>query len=368
MKLVFICGSLEPGKDGVGDYTRRLAGALIRRGLTVTAVAYNDCHVTLVSPEVQHADTTAVPVLRLPKALPQRGKASLVRQWIKDHAADVVSLQFVPYSFHHKGLPFEFVLHLPRMGEKVASHIMFHELWVGTTGRWSKRKRLLGFVQKQIIMKMIRDVAPALITTTIDVYRHCLHPRQTQLLPLFGNIPISSTASKDAFRRAERYLTAIHFGTFSTSRQDFANQVDYLVKLSEQENKKLFFQIAGSGGPSKEGSLRYLKSITPAVEVDDAGYVDAETASRLMLSADVGVSRSDYLNWGKSGTTAAMLEHGLPVLLRGQGPASAGRPGGNDARFLFHDDSLRLPSKRPPAHQLAAVAERFHSLLETHTQ
>jgi hypothetical protein len=24
IKILFICGSLEPGKDGVGDYTRRL--------------------------------------------------------------------------------------------------------------------------------------------------------------------------------------------------------------------------------------------------------------------------------------------------------------------------------------------------------
>lgn len=26
MTILFLCGSLEPGRDGVGDYTRRLAG------------------------------------------------------------------------------------------------------------------------------------------------------------------------------------------------------------------------------------------------------------------------------------------------------------------------------------------------------
>ena len=28
MKIAFLCGSLEPWRDGVGDYTRRLAGDL----------------------------------------------------------------------------------------------------------------------------------------------------------------------------------------------------------------------------------------------------------------------------------------------------------------------------------------------------
>ena len=33
MKIVFICGCLEPGKDGVGDYTRRLSAELIDHGV-----------------------------------------------------------------------------------------------------------------------------------------------------------------------------------------------------------------------------------------------------------------------------------------------------------------------------------------------
>ena len=32
MNILFICGSAEQSKDGVGDYTRRLCGALIRLG------------------------------------------------------------------------------------------------------------------------------------------------------------------------------------------------------------------------------------------------------------------------------------------------------------------------------------------------
>ena len=42
MKLVFICGSLEPGKDGVGDYVYILARELIDLGHTCLLIALND--------------------------------------------------------------------------------------------------------------------------------------------------------------------------------------------------------------------------------------------------------------------------------------------------------------------------------------
>ena len=42
MKIMFICGSLEPGKDGVGDYTRRLCAHLKKHHIEVGILAYND--------------------------------------------------------------------------------------------------------------------------------------------------------------------------------------------------------------------------------------------------------------------------------------------------------------------------------------
>ena len=42
MKIVFLCGSLEPGRDGVGDYTRMLAAEIIRKGHNAAIVALAD--------------------------------------------------------------------------------------------------------------------------------------------------------------------------------------------------------------------------------------------------------------------------------------------------------------------------------------
>ena len=42
MRIVFICGSLEPGRDGVGDYVRHLAVAVAQQGHETAAVALRD--------------------------------------------------------------------------------------------------------------------------------------------------------------------------------------------------------------------------------------------------------------------------------------------------------------------------------------
>jgi hypothetical protein len=42
MKILFLTGSLEPGKDGVGDYTRLLANECGERGHEVFLLGLND--------------------------------------------------------------------------------------------------------------------------------------------------------------------------------------------------------------------------------------------------------------------------------------------------------------------------------------
>jgi hypothetical protein len=67
MNIVFICGCLEPGVDGVGDYSRRLAGELIRMGNKVQLISLNDYHIDTRTTELQEADGTSVQAHRLLK-------------------------------------------------------------------------------------------------------------------------------------------------------------------------------------------------------------------------------------------------------------------------------------------------------------
>lgn len=54
MKLLFLCTSLEPGRDGVGDYVRLLAEACIEAGHECRLLALNDEHLAKGGVEWQH--------------------------------------------------------------------------------------------------------------------------------------------------------------------------------------------------------------------------------------------------------------------------------------------------------------------------
>src|SRR5207253_4173313 len=54
VRVTFICSSLEPGRDGVGDYSRRLAYALERQGHAAQLVGLNDRHLSVDEDGVDH--------------------------------------------------------------------------------------------------------------------------------------------------------------------------------------------------------------------------------------------------------------------------------------------------------------------------
>src|ERR1043166_8574031 len=45
MRIAFLCSSADPGRDGVGDYTRMLASECVRKGHECCIVALHERHV-----------------------------------------------------------------------------------------------------------------------------------------------------------------------------------------------------------------------------------------------------------------------------------------------------------------------------------
>src|ERR1700679_2438430 len=105
MRIAFICSSLEPGRDGVGDYTRRLAGELIRQKHPSVIIGLNDTKISEIMSGSQEMEGTPIPVLRLPSMLPWKERETIARKWLNDFDPDWVSLQYVCFGFHIKGLP-----------------------------------------------------------------------------------------------------------------------------------------------------------------------------------------------------------------------------------------------------------------------
>ena len=93
MNIVFICGSFVPGRDGVGDYTRRLAQEMIVKGYKVGVIALNDKFIKEDFTGTQQSDSINIPVLRLPSHWLSTRRFQRSILWIDEFNPEWISIQ-----------------------------------------------------------------------------------------------------------------------------------------------------------------------------------------------------------------------------------------------------------------------------------
>ncbi len=269
MKIAFFCGSLEPGHDGVGDYTRQLAAALAHQGHRVTIIALCDKTLLVQAEETQEADNTRVPVLRIPFNYSSRLRFRIAAQRLASFDPDWISLQYVPYSFNNKGLPFGLPRLLQQLGKGRNWHIMFHELWIGFTKISPLKHKIVGFLQESIAASLVKYLQPKAITTTNRLYQLLLLKNQVNptILPLFSNIPvvpavpsfISSVFEQLAVYENERhqYFITGFFGNLYPQAK-LENLLHDQLRLAGIASKKMI--CLGFGNMNSEGVKEFRKT------------------------------------------------------------------------------------------------------------
>lgn len=303
MKIIFICGSLEPGKDGVGDYTRRLAGELFRRGLIVKLLALKDPFIKEDQEELQSQGDITIPVLRFGRNATRNYITLKTKEWIDHFNPEWLSLQFVPFSYHQKGLPLSLAKQLALLGNGRKWHIMFHELWTGMDKKDSFKLKILGNLQKHIVKKTIDTLVPEIINTHTRLYQAQLDKMgyKSELLPLFGNIP-------NLFLSEEKRNGLINIAVFGGIHQG-AKLQKWIKELPKTSNYK--FHFIGSNGPEQE---KWIATITKNnFEYQSHGWLRVEEISKILSKCQWGLTSTPYYLNEKSGSTAAMLEHNLIV-------------------------------------------------------
>ena len=330
-RIVFICGSLEPGRDGVGDYTRRLAGELIRQGNECRILALNDSHLTETDPlieEFQTDDGTSVPCLRLSITLSWKKRTELSKQWIEKFNPDWLSLQFVPFGYHPKGLCFGLGIKLVAIFPKASWHIMYHELWLGLSKESSFKHRIWGVLQRKIIRGLIKRLRPKSVHTHAEPYRLALKGVgvDASILPLFGNIPpvvgdgwqglLEPIASKRMGGKQDRNRLFL-VGVFGAVHPEWnlEEAVDAVLTHTQRLEKIIMIVFFGKNNFSLESAPRLEKEVTNRAVVVFLGERSADEISRILHTLDFGLATTPYSLIQKSGTVAAMLEHGLPILV-----------------------------------------------------
>ena len=312
MKILFICGALAPGRDGVGDYTRRLAGAIQLMGHQSSIIALYDPYIPEEIIAEQPADGSHVNTLRIPQQTGHIDRYRHVKEWVNAFEPEWISLQFVPYAYNSKGMPFSLERELQKLlVNERRLHIMFHETWIGVENGINLKRRLTAALQQNLIRRMIKRLHPAVIHTQLPVTMKKLEAivPGVKPLPLFSNIEV-------ACQPGELYPSVLRVGFFS---QAAANPfvISFLKNLSKNAEAsgvglELLF-IGGDPDRMKMAGDAIGRSGNFKHPILYTGFLPAEGISAALQSCSLGITLVPRHALGKSGSVAAFLQHGIPV-------------------------------------------------------
>lgn len=357
----------------MGDYTRKLAGTLILRGLDARIVAINDQHLEAETLQEDQCEHATIPVLRLSSRLSWKKRIEAVKKFVAGFNPANISLQFVPFGFHLKGLPFAFAGRLKQLGLKGRWHIMFHELSVNKDE--SLKFRLWAYLQVQIIHSLIKQLKPSCISTNTAIYKYRLEDMgyPTNLLPLFSNISNKTSAGNFAFdqivpaylsQHRQDYIIGTLFGNFDFKSWNIRSLLD---KFSYGFTRKRIV-VVSVGKMSSGGTYwEQLKCDYPQVLFLRLGEQDAAFISYWLLHyADFGILTTLPELASKSGSFMALKEHGIPVVCKERSLLlkEYDVPLDDFLTEVHEDRSFELPQRREPVACLDAVTAAFIGQLE----
>jgi hypothetical protein len=307
---------LESGHDGVGDYTRRLAGRVKKTGHKVYLVAINDQYIDSDFEGYQSTEEQQIPVLRISSILNENERIKRLTLLINDFHPDWISLQFVPFAFHRKGLAFNLASQLRKIGKESRWHIMFHELWLGMQVGASKKEMLWGFFQRKLILSLVKSLNPSVIHTQSRLYKNQLAEEKIEanLLPLFSNIPVCEdlkvTAADNFLFNGD--LTLVMFGSVHNTGGPVIEFAEEVKSFSDKTGKSVKLILLGRGGHEQEVWGNVWKNL--GMEVTTLGEQSSAVISGTLRNATFGLTTTVLEKVEKSGSVAAMLEHELSVI------------------------------------------------------
>ncbi len=392
MRLLFLCSGLEPGRDGVGDYTRCLAQAACAAGHEVALVSVRDDFAKAIPalPAVPMAGQVAE--WRLPRMLDDPVQSGLFRRWVESFTPDWVSVQHSAFGWHPRGLGARQANQLLQLLPATARrHLMLHELWLEKHRGQPFRQRVLGWLQHSVIRAWVgAGFRPHLTQVQCRWYQSQLADfgYKSEVWPLCSNFPVPSVppaqnpdwllqhlAQPLAPSLSKPIYWLGHFGSFYTEEWDpraFLENFDRTVTAS---GKQLVAVAMGNMRMGRE-AWRALEERPPT------GVVVASVRSLAPAEISVALSACDgafcTTPWPmveKSSAVCVWRALGVPVLTprtKEDTSRAARLPAWPDAGLIFAPGpEIPLPPLRVPAPDFLDPAVSIKKLLAvfvTHDQ
>lgn len=326
MKILFVCGSLNEGKDGIGDYLRQFSSSLSKLGLTCYCLSMNDVKDDYDSMQWQNipADKVSSPLfIRLSKSMNMKSKADFIEKLLLEIKPNVVSFQFVIYWMHSRGWIYEFNRIMAPKFRGYNVHIMWHELWIGQLRTSSILNRIEGSIQRKFIFDFLEIVNPKLHTTTIPFYQALLdfNGIKASILPLFSNFSLERDKNFDFINligENKNEIKSIIFVCFGTIFTDFPFQ--HWLKEAEKWHLKtrrniVFCSLGKQGrGEATWGNWKEKVSKFDWINLVELGPLTPAQIQQSFALSDVGVCLTPLEGIGKSSSVTVMIENGLTIM------------------------------------------------------
>lgn len=340
MRIVFICGSLEAGCDGVGDYVRQLALSLADNDHTIAIVAVNDRFIMEIRENTIQIGKNNVAELRLPEIMDIKEKKLFLKKWIDSFNPDWLSLQYVPFSFQRRGLCFGLAKMLRYISIGRQWELMVHEIGVGLNRESNLKEMLWGKVQTFLVADLINVLKPAVIHTQTLVYKKLIEKRghPVILLSLFSNIPlVYPEAVKNKIDSKTVQNSIVDIVVFASIQPGGAvrelaiETADY----GELHGLKFRLVLVGRSGKEQQKWIDAWQGAGSPVEI--LGEQSEDSVSKILSEVRFGIFTTPVLLAGKSGAVAAMRDHGIHLLCvsRSWNPRGLSNEGLNNAFNIF---------------------------------
>jgi glycosyltransferase involved in cell wall biosynthesis len=286
-KVVFISNNHPPKIDGVGDYTYQLGKALSG----TTEVVY----LNRQSLGIDHWTFS-----NLYKTLAR----------LKNIKPDLISLQYVPFGFHSKGLPFSLLFFWMLLKIRGYSlQVTFHEVAIGFNAN-SIRQSFAALAQRIIAWSLC--LLSNHVFTSVGLYYRMLIPfnKKTKQVYIGANFLESSKSLKPTL--------GIQIIIFNNRIND-----GFLDAIASLKKSDILFKCSGIGKIDPKQRLYLAQRIVQLALSEDVNMITNSDQSAI----------TDYLYWGdiyvqpewidqlgnggaslKSGVLMAAMKAGLPVL------------------------------------------------------
>tara|TARA_B100001248_G_C27399874_1_gene469236 strand:+ start:14663 stop:15820 length:1158 start_codon:yes stop_codon:yes gene_type:complete len=329
MKIAFICGSLEPGHCGVGDYARCLAQECQRQGHTCALIALKDHYLVKQGKSLVVQKQAGIPTARFEDAFSSSSNFYKLQDFLANLDPDWVSLQFVPYSFNPKGLIPTLASKLLKIKGSARLHMMFHEVWIGAYREAPIKEKLMGLLQKYFIKSFLRNCTPKCVHTHTAAYQTLLKSPLVipKNLPLFSNIqPAHGADLKSLSQKLEPHNIELteenrndywFFGILGTLYPIWEAYplLSYIDLASQKAGKKPIILSLGNLGPGERLWERTLQQAPKNMRFARLGWTPEDTLAPLINCLDFGIATTPWGLIEKSAAIRPLLESGLPVIV-----------------------------------------------------